>query len=130
MGTQGKIGGCASHGVLVEEVPGQVVFSSSELVAEIDELSKKVNLNTGVQEIQDTYVLEAGLVEVVAGSEEEIGWVMGFSLSDYYLKAKYVPRLILVSHMRKAINSNKDRLLDIHFAVVVGVEAARRGGFG
>jgi hypothetical protein len=60
-----------------------------------------VNSNTGVQVIQDTDILEAGLVEVVVGSEEEIGWVMGFSQGDYYLKAKYVPRLILVSPMRK-----------------------------
>ena len=60
---------------------GQVVFSSSELVAEIDELlrkelGKRVNLNTGVQVIQDTDILEAGLVEVVVGSEKEIGCVL------------------------------------------------------
>jgi hypothetical protein len=46
--------------------------------------------------------LEAGLIEVVVGSEEEIGWVQVFSGGDDYLKAKHIPRLIPVSPMRKA----------------------------
>ena len=99
-GHEGELG-VAHHEVLVEEAPkfgcdGQVVSSSSELDTEIDE-----GLNTGAQGIQDAYILEADLVEVIVGSEKEIGWVMGFSRGDYYLKAKYVPRLILVSPMRK-----------------------------
>ena len=50
---------------------------------------KKLNFNTGVQGIQDTYILEAGLVEVVVGSEKRNR--LGFGRGNYYLKAKYVP---------------------------------------
>ena len=55
--------------------------------------------NFSAQGIQDAYISEAGLIEVVVGSEEEIGWVMAFSRSDYYLKAKYVP--LVLAPMRK-----------------------------
>jgi len=102
METRGRIGSCASSSLSRGSSCDGFVFSSSKLVLKLTSYQgKKVNLNTGVQVIQDTDILEAGLVEVVVGSKEEIGWVMGFSRGDYYLKAKYVPRLTLESPMRK-----------------------------
>ena len=93
------------------------MFSSTEVVADIDKLLRK--------EIQGTrnsgYIhLEAGLFEVVVVSKEEISWVMGFSRGDYYLKAKYVPRLILVAPMRKVYLALEDKQLDIHLRSCCG----------
>ena len=105
-GPEGGLG-VMHRGVLVEEAPefgcdGQVVFSSSKLVAEIDELLRKETQFKYRGTTNSGYIhLEAGLVEVAVGSEKEIGWVMCFSRGDYHLTAKYIPRLILVSPMRK-----------------------------
>jgi hypothetical protein len=79
--------------------------------------------------------LEAGLVEVAVSSEEEIGWVTGFSRGDYYL-CKGEIRTMTHTGITYEDGLFSDKIqMKINcsiftFAVVVGVKAARRGGFG
>ena len=76
-----------------------------------------------------------GLIEVVVGSEEEIGWVMGLSWGDYYLCKGEIHTM---THTGITYEDGwfsdkiqmKVNCLIFTFAVVVGVKAAHRGGFG
>jgi len=59
---------------------GEVVFSCTELVAEINKLGKEKMLNTRKSEnVASTYLIEQRLVKVVIISEEEVTYTAHLS---------------------------------------------------